>query len=172
MKKENARESLLDGSYVMAGEQRVRGLELSAKGKLSERWDLFASYTFLDSEVLKSVRYPEREGQALANTPPRSLSLWSTYELPEGVTLGYGARYVSQRNVTSASTDKLDAYWVHSLMLGYQAARDLKLQLNLDNLFDKAYVERVRQVSGSQTRSSAIEYGDGRSAILSAVYAF
>ena len=32
------------------------------------------------------------------------------------------------------------------MMLGYQATRDLKLQLNLDNLFDKAYVERVRQV--------------------------
>ncbi|MDU2613144.1 MAG: hypothetical protein E7C76_20160, partial [Pseudomonas aeruginosa] len=50
--------------------------------------------------------------------------------------------------------------------------RDLKLQLNLDNLFDKAYVERVRQVYGNQSRSSAIEYGDGRTAILSAIYAF
>ncbi len=67
---------------------------------------------------------------------------------------------------------KLDAYWVHNMMLGYQATRDLKLQLNLDNLFDKAYVERVRQVYGNQSRSSAIEYGDGRTAILSAIYAF
>ena len=40
------------------------------------------------------------------------MSLWSTYELPEGVTLGYGARYVSQRNVTSVDNGKLDAYWV------------------------------------------------------------
>ena len=171
VKKEDARERLADGSYVLAGEQRVRGLELSASGKLNEHWDLFATYTYLDSETLKSSN-PQREGQALGNTPPRSLSLWSTYELPEGVTLGYGARYVSQRNVTSVDNGKLDAYWVHNMMLGYQATRDLKLQLNLDNLFDKAYVERVRQVYGNQSRSSAIEYGDGRTAILSAIYAF
>ena len=63
------------------------------------------------------------------------------------------ARYVSQRNVTSVDNGKLDAYWVHNMMLGYQATRDLKLQLNLDNLFDKAYVERVRQVYGNQSRS-------------------
>ncbi|MGU1882907.1 TonB-dependent receptor [Pseudomonas aeruginosa] len=171
VKKEDARERLADGSYVLAGEQRVRGLELSASGKLNEHWDLFATYTYLDSETLKSSN-PQREGQALGNTPPRSLSLWSTYELPEGVTLGYGARYVSQRNVTSVDNGKLDAYWVHNMMLGYQATRDLKLQLNLDNLFDKVYVERVRQVYGNQSRSSAIEYGDGRTAILSAIYAF
>ena len=169
--KNSTYERLADGSYVLAGEQRVRGLELSASGKLNEHWDLFATYTYLDSETLKSSN-PQREGQALGNTPPRSLSLWSTYELPEGVTLGYGARYVSQRNVTSVDNGKLDAYWVHNMMLGYQATRDLKLQLNLDNLFDKAYVERVRQVYGNQSRSSAIEYGDGRTAILSAIYAF
>ena len=109
VKKEDARERLADGSYVLAGEQRVRGLELSASGKLNEHWDLFATYTYLDSETLKSSN-PQREGQALGNTPPRSLSLWSTYELPEGVTLGYGARYVSQRNVTSVDNGKLDAY--------------------------------------------------------------
>jgi catecholate siderophore receptor len=33
-------------------------------------------------------------------------------------------------------------------------------------------VERVRQQSGSTTRSSAIEYGDARAAILSATYTF
>lgn len=82
VKKEDARERLADGSYVLAGEQRVRGLELSASGKLNEHWDLFATYTYLDSETLKSSN-PQREGQALGNTPPRSLSLWSTYELPE-----------------------------------------------------------------------------------------
>ncbi len=70
VKKEDARERLADGSYVLAGEQRVRGLELSASGKLNEHWDLFATYTYLDSETLKSSN-PQREGQALGNTPPR-----------------------------------------------------------------------------------------------------
>ncbi len=105
--------------------------------------------------------------------PPRSLSLWSTYELPEGVTLSYGARYVSQRNVTSVDNGKLDAYWVHNMMLGYQATRDLKLQLNLDNLFDKA--SRRAGAPGVPAMPVALlghRVGDGRTAILSAIYAF
>ncbi|MNE53479.1 Catecholate siderophore receptor Fiu precursor [compost metagenome] len=87
--------------------------------------------------------------------------------------MGYGARYVSERNVTSSNDGaKLDAYWLHNAMLGYQVSERLDLQLNLNNLLDKDYVERVRTVLGSDARSSAIEYGDARSAVLTATLSF
>ena len=172
VEKTDAREQLADGSYILAGEQRVQGVELGATGKITDRWNVFANYTYLDSETIKSEVEPAREGQALGNTPPHSFNLWNTYELPEGWTLGYGARYVSERNVTASSNAKLDAYWVHNAMVGYQASENLNLQLNVNNLFDKDYVERVRQSSGTDARSSAVEYGDARSAILSATYSF
>jgi catecholate siderophore receptor len=57
-------------------------------------------------------------------------------------------------------------------MVGYKVNDNVDLQLNLNNLFDEDYVERVRQTPGTGARSSAIEYGDGRSAILSATYSF
>ncbi|SDS81272.1 TonB-dependent receptor [Pseudomonas oryzae] len=172
VEKTDAREELADGSYVLAGEQRVQGVELGVTGKISEQWNVYANYTFLDSETLKSLSDPSREGQALGNTPPRSLNLWTTYELPAGWTLGYGARYVSERNVTSTDTAKLDDYWLHNAMVGYRVSRNLDLQLNVNNLFDEDYVERVRQNPGTDARSSAIEYGDARAAILSANYSF
>ncbi|UTH32503.1 TonB-dependent receptor [Ectopseudomonas hydrolytica] len=170
--KTDAREQLADGSYILAGEQRVQGVELGATGKLSERWDVYANYTFLDSETLKSTIDPNREGQALGNTPPHSFNLWTTYEVAQGWTLGYGARYVSERNVSASTQAKLDAYWLHNAMIGYKVNRNFDLQLNVNNLFDKDYVERVRQNIGTTARSSAIEYGDARSAILSATYSF
>lgn len=173
--KSNARETMADGSTQLAGEQRVQGIELGVTGHITAQWDVFANYTFLDSEVLASADTADgiaREGQALANTPPRSLNLWTSYELPAGWTVGYGARYVSERNVASSGTAKLDAYWLHNAMVGYRVNKQLDLQLNLNNLFDQDYVERVRQTPGTSTRSSAIEYGDGRSAVLSANYAF
>ena len=179
VEKSDAREQLLDGSYVTAGEQRVQGVELGVTGKISEQWNVYANYTFLDSETLKSESEPEREGQALANTPPRSFNLWTTYELPAGWTLGYGARYVSERNVTATDTAKLDAYWLHNAMLGYRVSKSLDLQLNVNNLFDEDYVQQVRQSLGTEVgsgntvaRSSAIEFGDARAAILSANYSF
>ncbi|WP_375740131.1 TonB-dependent receptor [Pseudomonas boanensis] len=172
VEKTDAREQLADGSYILAGEQRVQGVELGATGKITDRWNVFANYTFLDSETIKSEVDPAREGQALGNTPPHSFNLWSTYELPEGWTLGYGARYVSERNVSSSTRAKLDDYWVHNAMVGYKVNENLDLQLNVNNLFDEDYVERVRQNIGTNARSSAIEYGDARSAILSATYSF
>ncbi len=175
VEKSNARETMADGSTQLAGKQRVQGVEIGVTGHVTEQWDVFANYTFLDSETLKAANTTSgiaRKGQALGNTPPRSLNLWTTYELPAGWTLGYGTRYVSERNVTSSTRAKLDAYWVHNAMLGYKVNHNLDLQLNVNNLFDKDYVERVRQQNGSTARSSAIEYGDARAAIMSATYSF
>ena len=173
--KSNARETLADGSTQLSGKQRVQGLELGLTGHLSERWTVFANYTFLDSETLKAAAGGNSfasQGHALANTPPRSMNLWTTYQLTPAWTFGYGARYISERNVTSSTTAKLDAYWLHNAMVGYQVNRQLDLQLNVNNLFDKAYVERVRQQNGNAARSSAIEYGADRAAILTANYQF
>ncbi|MCY1496661.1 Catecholate siderophore receptor Fiu [compost metagenome] len=74
--------------------------------------------------------------------------------------------------MSSSTTAKLDAYWLHNAMVGYKVSKNLDLQLNVNNLFDKDYVERVRQQTGTDARSSAIEYGDARSAILTASYSF
>ncbi|MCY1391273.1 putative TonB-dependent receptor BfrD [compost metagenome] len=172
VEKNNARERRSDGTMALVGQQRVQGVELAMTGELTDLWNVFANFTWLDSETLKSPATPMREGQALSNTPPRSFNLWTSYELPAGFTLGYGARYVSERNLTSADTAKIPAYWVHNAMLQYQVTNDLELQLNANNLFDKAYVERVRQVTGNASRSSALEYGDARALILSGVYSF
>lgn len=173
--KDNARETLADGSTQLSGKQRVQGFELGLTGHLSDHWTVFANYTFLDSETLEAAaggNSVASKGQALANTPPRSMNLWTTYQLAPDLTLGYGARHVSERNVTSSTTAKLDAYWLHNAMLRLQVNRQLDLQLNINNLFDKAYVERVRQQNGNAARSSAIEYGASRAAILSANYLF
>ncbi|WP_175822895.1 TonB-dependent siderophore receptor [Burkholderia sp. BCC0419] len=170
--KKNARERMADGSYALVGRQRVRGIELGAAGKVTPRWDVFANYTYLASVTLSSPASPRRDGQALGNTPRHAFNVWTTYRLPAGWTVGYGSHFVGRRNVTSQGDGKLGAYWVHNLMASYDVSRRLHIQLNVDNLFDRAYVERVRQVSGSESRSSAVEFGDGRSAMLSAVYKF
>jgi catecholate siderophore receptor len=156
---------------VLDGKQRVDGIELGASGTLTKQWQVFTNYTFLDSEIIKSDD-PLEEGQALANTPPRSFSLWSTYDLPAGFQVGYGAQYVSQRNVSVASTTKVPDYWVHSALLGYQLSQEVELQLNVRNLFNEEYYDRVRTNTGSSARSSALVPGEGRTAILTANFSF
>ncbi len=170
--KTNVREQMADGSYLLAGKQRVRGLELGAAGRVTPQWDVFANYTFMSGKTVQSLNEPARVGQALGNTPRHSLNLWSTYTLPEGWTVGYGARYVGKRSVTSSGDGLLASYWVHNLMVSYEVNRQWSLRLNINNLGNKAYVAGVRQRLGEQSRSSAVEYGEGRSVRLAATYQF
>ncbi len=164
---------VISDPVVLDGKQRVEGIELGVSGKLTERWDVFANYTVLSSEILKAADANiAQEGQALANTPPRSFSLWTTYDLPMGFEVGYGAQYVSERNVAVSSSAKVPEYWVHSAMLGYDVSDNLSLQLNVRNLFDKEYYDRVRSNIGSDARSSALVPGEGRTAILTANLSF
>ncbi|MFP2770925.1 TonB-dependent receptor [Oceanisphaera sp. KMM 10153] len=176
--KTNARETNeLTNELELAGEQRVQGVELGLTGELTEEWKVFANYTLLDSETLKSAAAPQTggrsaEGQPLGNTPRNSANLWTTYELASGLEIGYGARYVGSRYVASDVDAKIDSYWLHNAMASYRVNEALSLQLNVNNLFDEEYVERVRGRPGTDTRSSAVELGDGRSAVLSANYRF
>ncbi|WP_033533952.1 TonB-dependent receptor [Bordetella trematum] len=170
--KHNARETFSDGSVRLSGQQRVRGLELGAAGKLDAQWSLFASYTFLDGRTTRMRSRPEQVGKPLGNTPRHSLALWTTYEWGSGWQAGYGLRWVSARPVSSNGGGELAAYVVHSAMLGYTIDRNLSLQLNIENLTNAAYIERVRQNPGNAQRSSAVEYGDGRSVVLTALWRY
>jgi catecholate siderophore receptor len=160
-------------NYTLDGQQRVDGIELGVSGKVTDNWEAFANYTQLRSEIIKAAPSDfAQEGQALANTPPRSFSLWNTYDLPHGWELGYGAQYVDERNVATIGTDKIAGYWLHSAMASYQVNTELNLQLNVYNLFDEEYYDRVRTSVGSGERSSSLVPGDARSAVLSASYSF
>ncbi|MGO4999433.1 TonB-dependent receptor [Oceanisphaera sp. W20_SRM_FM3] len=177
--KTNAREEDANdkGVLKLAGEQRVQGVELGLTGVITEEWKVFANYTLLDSETLASVAKPQEGGrdpvgQPLGNTPRNSANLWTTYEVQPGVELGYGAQYVGSRAIASDVPDKIDSYIVHNAMASYQINDALSMQLNVNNLFDKEYAQRVRGRAGDDSRSSALELGDGRSAVVSANYKF
>lgn len=154
---------------VLQGVQEVRGFELSASGRVTNRLNLFAGYTLQDSEVTKSNN-PLELGQTLDNTPRHSFSGWATYQLTEALSVGGGAQYVDTRKaiIRSSATGDLvttvDDYWVFDAVALYQVSKDLKLRLNVYNLLDKKY---IFELSSGQSIPGA-----ARSAVLTAIYAF
>ncbi|MDN6298405.1 MAG: TonB-dependent siderophore receptor [Halomonas sp.] len=175
--KDNVRESDINGDLRLAGEQRVQGVEMGVTGELTDVWDVYANYTYLDSETLESVATAQTngrdpEGHALGNTPEHSFSMWTTYDLSQKLQVGYGAQYVGERHVASDVAAKIDDYWVHNAMMAYRFNDQLSARLNVDNLFDKEYAATVRGRPGSANAVSAIEPGDGRSGVLTLDYRF
>jgi catecholate siderophore receptor len=167
------------GEQQLDGTSRVDGIALGASGQITDKWSVFANYTYLKSKVLQGVSdynatlgTDYAKGDELTQTPKHAFSLWTTYELPAGWRIGYGATYqgetyLNQHNAANPHGPllKSDSYWVQRLMVGYRVNRQLNVQLNVNNLFDKEYYLRIR------SNGWAVP-GDGRSAVLSATYSF
>lgn len=152
-----------DPPTVLQGEQRIRGVELGASGSLTDRWSAFFSYTYLDSEVTKSNN-PIEVGNPLANTPDHSASLWTTYRLPGGFEVGAGGQYVGERTNSTTTVRIAPAYTTWDAMASYPVSGLLTLRLNLYNLTDERYIDRL---SGGH-----FVPGAGRSASLTTSFNF
>jgi catecholate siderophore receptor len=142
----NARTPGLQGEapMVLDGKQRVDGFEFGATGRVTDRWQVIGSYTYLDSKVVSSGTAVE-VGNRLPNVPKHSGSLWSLYKLPQGVEIGGGIRYVSDRytNANSTTRRRVDDYWLADATLGYDISRATTLRVNVFNIFDKRYADQI-----------------------------
>jgi catecholate siderophore receptor len=172
------------GSQVLDGSARVDSLMLGVAGSILPNLSVFANYTYLDSKVVQGVADSAAagtdytKGDPLLNVPKHAASLWTTWDAYRGVQLGYGLTYQSKVYVSqhTAPTGVFPAgsalptaggYVVHRLMGSYTLKRGVQLQLNVNNLFDKQYLARVRT-----QRLAWATPGEARSVVLSANLSF
>jgi catecholate siderophore receptor len=131
-----------DAPTVLAGQQRVAGVELGASGHITDRWTALAGYAFMDSEI-EASNTPAELDNALALTPRSTFNLWTTFALPGEVTVGGGVQYMDGvfRNATNIS--RVPSYWLANALLSYAINEHLTLRLNGTNLANAEYVDRV-----------------------------
>jgi len=168
--KQNTRIQLDASTYTNGGESKVDGVELSATGKITDKWDITAGYSYLDSELTDPgpsctragvCTYPNpAKGKQLPNVPENSATLWTTYKVLPQLTLGAGAFYSDKVYGDAANTKYVPGYVRYDAMARYNVNKNVDLQLNLNNLSDKRYF----------TKAYASHYAteaEGRNAVLS-----
>jgi catecholate siderophore receptor len=148
---------------VLDGIQRVDGIELGAAGRITEEWQVFAGYTYMQSEIVKSQNAAE-VGNKLSNTPEHTFNLWTTYQLPFGLEVGGGAQYTGSRYSSNANTRKAPDYILFDAMIGYRINKNFDLRLNVYNLANTTYIDRVG--------GGHVVPGAARSAVLTANFKF
>jgi catecholate siderophore receptor len=158
---------------TLDGDQRIDGVEFSATGNFTSNWQVFAGYTFLDSEILSSnvcvrdssgvcVSFPEL-GKELINTPRNSFNLWTTYRW-DRFFFGAGPRFVGKRFGNNINTRIVDSYWVADAMMSFRVNKHLDLRLNVNNIADKYYIDRIG--------GGHIVPGAGRLVLISSGFSF
>ena len=76
-------------------------------------------------------------GNQFPNNARHSATLWTTYSLPFGLTLGGGASYVGKQFGNAANTKWIPGYTRWDAMASYAFNPRYSLQLNVQNLTDK-----------------------------------
>jgi catecholate siderophore receptor len=121
--------------------QLVRGAVVGALGRLTDRWEVLANAAYLDSE--QRSQNPVNNGRRLTLTPELSASVWSTYRLAGGLSLGGGLRHVGSAYVNAANTIRVPGHWVADAVVEYPVNSHLSLRANVYNVTDESYVRSV-----------------------------
>ncbi|GAB3056920.1 catecholate siderophore receptor Fiu [Stenotrophomonas tumulicola] len=137
------------GNPTQTGSKRVKGVELSAVGRITDNWSLSAGYSHLDTEVKEGANVAADGTSNLTYTPDDAFTAWSTYQLPFGLTVGGGVRYSSamHRGTDGAvgTPSYTKSYTVYDAVVSYAVNDTLVLRLNGYNLFDKQYVAAINK---------------------------
>ncbi|UMY16130.1 TonB-dependent siderophore receptor [Methylobacterium organophilum] len=133
---------------VAAGEIRSRGFDLTVAGYLAPGWRVIGTYTYADAAVTRDNTIPV--GSRIANVPENAFALQSVYEFQggdlRGLGLGAGVNFVGQRAAgTAVSTFNLPEYTLLNLISYYRITPDVRVYLNVDNVFDTIYYDRAWQ---------------------------
>ena len=146
------------------GEQRHKGIELTAQGAATDRLFVMASTMYLDANY---ERDEDLEGKRPTDAPKWSASLWTRYELNDAIAFNAGAFYEGERFADSANTITKDAYTRVDVGATYKlkvSKTDVNLRLNIENLFDEDYL------AGGGTNNVTI--GEGTNVRLAAQFSF
>jgi catecholate siderophore receptor len=164
-------------SCITAGAAyRIRGIDLGAGGKLTDKWSVFGGLVLMQSEVTKSLVpspqpliYPTNVGLPLANVAHQSFSLLTKYQLTDIWELGgqavyrskmYGGTFLAANQGTS-----IPDYWRFDVFAEAKIDQNWTAKLFVNNITNKLYYDALYQ---SATPFVFVAPGRSASLVLSA----
>jgi len=126
------------GTYSIGVDTKSKGYELEVSGSITDQWRLSGGWTQLSLK--------DAEGDAARVFIPRkTLKLSTTYTVPElrNLTVGASLRWQSDISTFDVTEVTQKAYTVVDLMGRVEIAPNVKATINVQNLFDKKYLNSL-----------------------------
>jgi catecholate siderophore receptor len=118
-KTKNARVTSDSNTVAFIGERRIRGAELGFNGTITDEWNIFGGYTYLDAKIVdggssaltaaaimqgttviqaaQTVLVPSvNTGKQFPQTAKHTFTLWTNYKVTPALSVGGGAFYSSR----------------------------------------------------------------------------
>lgn len=152
---DNARVTAPDGTSQNVGSKNVKGVELGFSGKLAPAWTVFGGYTCLNAVVADNgfvnvgttaapvYAASPYNGNRFPTTPHNSATLWTSYAIDKAWSVGVGMSAMDRVYATVNNNKYVPGYTRFDAMASYVVNQQVTLQLNIQNLTDKFYFDRV-----------------------------
>jgi catecholate siderophore receptor len=123
---------------VQTGSQRTSGFELGLNGRVTAAWNVAGGYAYQDAFVT-SATTGAKTGAQVGQVPHHMLSLWNSYQLHPKVRAALGVVHRSDMFAAIDNTVTLPGYTRADAAAYLSLTRQLRLQVNVENIFDTRY---------------------------------
>ncbi|MGH7526671.1 MAG: TonB-dependent receptor, partial [Gemmatimonadales bacterium] len=123
---------------IQTGSQRTKGFEFGATGNVTDAWQVAAGYANQDAEVTSRTT-AAAPGAKAPLVPRNTLSLWNRYQLTSRWGLGAGVIYQDDMFAAIDNAVTLPSFTRFDAAAYITLSRELRAQINVENLFDKRY---------------------------------
>jgi len=164
IEKTNARTQVSATEYELDGNVRVRGGQIGVTGHITDKWQVFGGYTYMDALIVQAA--DGTMGKTPANTPRNTFTLWTTYNITPQWEIGGGPSYMSSRYAANTDFVQVGGYTRWDAEIAYHQKK-YDLRLNLLNLTNKYYYDALIQSDGGRSVPAV-----GRTLLATATYRF
>lgn len=140
--KSNARETV-GNNILSTGVYRVRGIDLEASGKITERWSVFGGLVLMETKVLQSID-PNSVGAQLANIAHQSFNLLTKYKFDDHWEVGGQAVYASKiygGTFAAINGNVLPEHWRFDSFVEFKVDKHMTAKLSVNNIFNTTYYD-------------------------------
>ncbi len=123
---------------VQTGSQRTNGYEVGLSGSLTQAWQVAGGYAYQNAFVT-SATTAARAGAQVAQVPHHNFSLWNNYRIFSRLGAGLGIIHRTDMFATIDNTVTLPGYTRADAAIFFSLTERVRLQANVENLFDKRY---------------------------------
>ena len=127
------------GTSVLVDGQTTKGIELGLSGQVTPAWSVMGGYAYQNAELTANQSKTILAGAKLAMVPENTFSLWNRYNFGQQFGAGLGVVYRDSLYTSTANGVMLPSFTRVDGALFYRLNKQVRLQLNVENLFDKKY---------------------------------
>jgi catecholate siderophore receptor len=123
---------------VQTGSQRTNGFEVGLNGNITKAWRIAGGYAYQDA-FITSATTSALAGAQVAMVPHHNFSLWNNYQILSRLGAGLGVIHRSDMFAAVDNTVTLAGYTRADAAVFVSLTEKIRLQANVENLFDKKY---------------------------------